>query len=167
MFIKIIDSNGREIGCIEKQYLVLFGLRHQIARVIIYAKNTKAVLLQQRSLTDSSCPGMWDTSASGHVDAHEEHRQAATRELQEELAITVDPEALRYIGSFDTSVQLDAGRLERETHVYCLELGTESSDFTVNPTEVEQAAWVKLEQQALDIELTKGAAEALQLFKDS
>lgn len=166
MYIKIINSESKEIGCIEKKYLVPLGLRHQIARVIVYARTTDKVLLQQRSLTDDSCPGMWDTSASGHVDGHEEHRQAAARELLEELAITADAKALHYVGSFDTNVQLDAGRLERETHVYCLELETESNEFTVNSSEVEQAAWIRLAQPAPHIELTKGAAEALELFKE-
>lgn len=165
MYIKIIDDQGKEIGCIEKKYLVPLGLRHQIARVIVYARNTNTLLLQQRSLTDNSCPGMWDTSASGHVDGHEEPQHAAARELQEELGITADDGALQFVGSFNTSIEFDGGRLEREIYVYCLELEEETSNFTVDQTEVEQAKWVGLRQPPPSIELTKGAAQALQLFK--
>ena len=163
MYIKIIDSEGKEIGCIEKKYLAPLGLRHQIARVIAYARSTNTVLLQQRSLTDDSCPGMWDTSASGHVDGHEDIEVAALRELQEELNLTTKRENLQYVGSFETSEELQQGCLERQTHIYCLELEEESTDFAIEPDEVEKAEWVSVDDGSL--ELTKGAAKSLELLR--
>ncbi|MEV0324325.1 NUDIX domain-containing protein [Streptomyces sp. NPDC050658] len=165
MAIKIIDQAGEEIGCIEKQYLVPLGLRHQIARVIVYARKSGTVLLQQRSQADDSCPGLWDTSASGHVDGHEVLVHAAIRELKEELSFDAGEDALDYLGSFDTSVELGEGRLERETHIYRLGVEEEINVSVADTDEVKQTAWINLEQPTPDIELTKGAAQALQLFK--
>ena len=36
-------------------------------------------------------PGVWDSSAAGHLDAGEDYATAARRELQEELGITDAP----------------------------------------------------------------------------
>ncbi len=172
MYVKILDRQGNEIGCIEKKYLVPLSLRHQIVRVVLYAKNKGTVLMQQRSLTDDSCPGMWDTSSSGNVDGHEAIEHAAVRELKEELGIEAEERALAYVGSYGTSEGLTGGRLERETHLYCLSFGEEFNNFIVDPHEVGQTqwrtpkAWLASSKHDAGIRLTNGAAQALNLFVD-
>jgi 16S rRNA (adenine1518-N6/adenine1519-N6)-dimethyltransferase len=46
------------------------------------------VYVQRRALSKDSQPGLWDTSAAGHVDCGEDWDAAARRELAEELALT-------------------------------------------------------------------------------
>jgi isopentenyldiphosphate isomerase len=43
------------------------------------------VFLQQRSLLKDLFPGLWDSSAAGHVGAGEDYEGTAIRELEEEL----------------------------------------------------------------------------------
>ncbi len=43
--------------------------------------------MQRRSLDKDSAPGLWDTSAAGHVETSENYDLAAQRELNEELGI--------------------------------------------------------------------------------
>lgn len=48
----------------------------------------KELLIQQRSETKKTAPGMWDFSVSGMVDSGESSSRGAERELKEELGIT-------------------------------------------------------------------------------
>lgn len=174
MRIKIIDKEGNEIGCMERKFLVPFGLRHEIVRVIAYLPKTGEVLLQQRSLKKDSCPGMWDTSASGHVDAHEKTNHAVLRELREEIGLNASASSLLYIGSLDTSEQLENGRLERTTRIYCLPLAKVPANLRVDPVELEQISWLRLEElitphrngsKEPSLLITPSALSALQVFQ--
>ncbi|MBZ0171473.1 MAG: NUDIX domain-containing protein, partial [Phycisphaerales bacterium] len=46
------------------------------------------VYLQRRALSKDCSPGLWDTSASGHVLAGEDYDACARREITEELGLT-------------------------------------------------------------------------------
>lgn len=62
------------------------GWRHRAAHVLVF--NARGELyLQQRSLGKDMSPGLWDTSAAGHLDAGEAYDACAVRELGEELGI--------------------------------------------------------------------------------
>lgn len=54
------------------------------------------VMLQKRALTKRVNPGKLSTSAAGHVDAGEGLLQAAVRETEEEIGLTIDPSKLLY-----------------------------------------------------------------------
>ncbi len=61
--------------------------------VHIFAINRRGeLLLQRRSLLKDKHPGVWDSSAAGHLDAGEDYLSAAVREMEEEMGITeVEP----------------------------------------------------------------------------
>ncbi len=63
------------------------GLIHRAVHVLVFNKKHDC-LLQQRSLLKDRHPGVWDSSAAGHLDAGEDYDTAARRELEEELGIT-------------------------------------------------------------------------------
>ncbi len=63
------------------------GLIHRAVHILVFNKNHDC-LLQQRSLLKDRHPGVWDSSAAGHLDAGEDYETAASRELEEELGIT-------------------------------------------------------------------------------
>lgn len=164
MFVKIIDNDNKEIGCIERGRLVPLGLRHQIGRVIIYAKDTQAILLQQRSLNKSTMPGAWDTSSSGHIDAHEEVVDGTAREMREEIGI--EPYGLERVGEYDTYEELSDGVLNRQTVVYAMMVNKpEDIAPTVDPVELEQIAWIPLNNLAsIKEDVTRGAQQAIDIF---
>jgi isopentenyldiphosphate isomerase len=47
------------------------------------------VLMQQRSKHKDTHPGLWDVSCAGHVEAGDDPRETAARELKEELGVEV------------------------------------------------------------------------------
>lgn len=65
------------------------GLLHRAVHVLVFNSRGQ-VFLQKRARTKDRQPGLWDTSASGHVDAGEDYDTAAVRELSEELGIAAD-----------------------------------------------------------------------------
>lgn len=62
------------------------GLLHRAVHVLVFNKK-KEVLLQKRSMLKDNHPGVWDSSAAGHLDAGEGYEACAVRELEEELGI--------------------------------------------------------------------------------
>jgi 8-oxo-dGTP pyrophosphatase MutT (NUDIX family) len=65
-------------------------LIHRSVSVIVLTG--EGALFQRRSLAKDSSPGCWDLACSGHVDAGESYRDAAVRELAEELGLVgADP----------------------------------------------------------------------------
>ncbi|MEE9332773.1 MAG: NUDIX domain-containing protein [Granulosicoccaceae bacterium] len=56
---------------------------------MVLQNSSAEVFVQLRSLSKDMHPGLWDTSAAGHVDAGESYIDCAVRELQEELGVQV------------------------------------------------------------------------------
>lgn len=63
------------------------GLIHRAVHILVFNKHGDC-LLQKRSLLKDRHPGVWDSSAAGHLDAGEDYERAARRELAEELGIS-------------------------------------------------------------------------------
>jgi isopentenyldiphosphate isomerase len=64
------------------------GLWHRAVHVMIFDVGGR-VFLQKRSRQKDLCPGLWDSSCSGHLDAGEDYDAAALRELGEEVGVRI------------------------------------------------------------------------------
>lgn len=71
------------------------GLLHRAVHILVFNSRGE-VFLQKRSMKKDRHPGVWDSSASGHVDSGEHYDATAVRELREEigLRLTEPPRAL-------------------------------------------------------------------------
>jgi 16S rRNA (adenine1518-N6/adenine1519-N6)-dimethyltransferase len=63
------------------------GLLHRAVHIFVFNKR-KDLLLQLRSMLKDKHPGVWDSSAAGHLDTDEDYATCAVRELHEELGIS-------------------------------------------------------------------------------
>jgi len=64
------------------------GLKHRATHVLVY--NARGdVFLQKRSMQKDRQPGLWDSSASGHLNSGEDYDACAVRELREEIGLAV------------------------------------------------------------------------------
>lgn len=82
----IVDAGDRVIGQAERGIVHQAGLRHRAAHVLVFDDEGR-LLLQRRAFGKDSSPGLWDSSAGGHLDAGESYHDAAVRELGEELGL--------------------------------------------------------------------------------
>jgi isopentenyldiphosphate isomerase len=90
----VVDANDQVIGRAPRAEVHKRGLMHRATHVLVF--NAKGeVFLQKRSMTKDRQPGVWDSSASGHLNVGEEYDCCAVRELEEEIGLTsVQPRRL-------------------------------------------------------------------------
>jgi isopentenyl-diphosphate Delta-isomerase len=83
--LDVLDSRGRLTGAVKSRGEVhRTGFWHRTVHIWII-NGKKQLLLQKRSINKESYPGLWDISAAGHITAGDSIRNAAIRELKEEL----------------------------------------------------------------------------------
>lgn len=87
----LVDEHDQVLGSCRRGDAHRQGLRHRAVHILVMDPAGR-VLLQKRSLHKDINPGLWDTSAAGHVDFGESYRDCAVRELGEELGIIPAPE---------------------------------------------------------------------------
>ena len=108
------------------------GLRHRAAHILAF-NSLGQVFLQKRSMRKDRQPGLWDSSASGHVDSGEDYDAAAVRELREEigLALAQPPQRLFKINACAETDQ-------EFVWVYRCEA---EGPFELNRDEIERGGW--------------------------
>ena len=117
--LDVLDESGKNTGAtISKKDAHLKGAWHQVVHIWIY--NSKGeVLLQKRSAEKELHPGLWDTSAAGHISAGESPEEGAVRELHEELGIKIRPNGLQKVMTVWVDDQPMPGYRDLElVHVY-------------------------------------------------
>lgn len=83
--LEVVDKDGNVIGLAERSELHHNpSLIHRVVHVLIFNKQGD-LLLQKRSGKKDTEPGKWDTSVGGHINPGESYRDAAEREMKEEL----------------------------------------------------------------------------------
>jgi isopentenyldiphosphate isomerase len=113
------------------------GLLHRAVHILVFNSRGQ-VFLQKRSMKKDRQPGLWDSSASGHVDSGEDYDAAAMRELREEigLALTRPPKRLFKINACAETDQ-------EFVWVYRCE---SEGPFEANPDEIERGGWFAPEE---------------------
>ncbi|WP_338733601.1 NUDIX hydrolase [Mangrovimonas cancribranchiae] len=145
-FIDIVTKDGKPTGKTAlKSVIHSEGHYHNTAHLWLYTKAGK-ILLAQRSFKKAICPGLWDVSVAGHVDAGETIEQAILRETQEEISLTLQQEDLYKIGVFPCFQTYDNGIIDNEFHhTFIAELGVPLEKLKPQPNEVEALQLVCLD----------------------
>ena len=113
------------------------GLMHRATHVLVFNSQGE-VFLQKRSLKKDRQPGLWDSSASGHLDSGEDYDACAVRELREELGL--EPKApLRRLFKLPASSETD------QEHVWIYFCEAEGP-FELNVEEIERGGWFSREE---------------------
>jgi isopentenyl-diphosphate Delta-isomerase len=108
------------------------GLMHRAVHVLVF-NGRGELFLQKRSLKKDRQPGLWDSSASGHVDSGEDYDACASRELREEIG-------LEAAGGLSRLFKLPASEQTDQEHVWVYECRAEGP-FTLHPEEIERGGW--------------------------
>ncbi len=82
----VVDENDEVLDAKPRAEVHGDNLRHRAVHLFIFNRAGE-LLLQKRSRHKDRNPGVWDSSAAGHVEAGEEYDDTAVRELREELGV--------------------------------------------------------------------------------
>jgi isopentenyl-diphosphate delta-isomerase type 1 len=144
--LSVVDEHDRVVGYRERGEVHRLGLRHRAVHVMVFNRRGE-VFLQKRSLRKPENPGLWDSSAAGHVDHGEDYDACMLREVAEELGVALDqaPEALFRIDS-SPMTGMEFIWVYRAVH---------DGPFTLDRDEIDDGRWI--EPQALDAWIRDGA----------
>jgi isopentenyldiphosphate isomerase len=125
------------------------GLRHRAVHVLVFNSRGQ-IFLQKRSMKKDRQPGLWDSSASGHLDSGEDYDAAAVRELREEIGLST-VNAPRRLFKINAGPETD----QEFVRVYHVEA---EGPFELNSEEIERGGWFDAD------EVTRWIAERPQEF---
>jgi len=128
----VVNEQDQVVGQRTRAEVHRLGLMHRAAHVLVFNSRGQ-VFLQKRSMNKDRQPGLWDSSASGHLDSGEDYAACAVRELREEIGLQPN-EPPRPLFKLPASAQTD-----RE-HVWVYHCEAEGP-FTLDPEEIERGAW--------------------------
>jgi len=90
-FLDVVDAEDRFIRTEERGQVHRLKLMHRAVHIFLFDHENR-IYLQRRSWSKDQHPGLWDSSASGHVESGESYPDAARRELREELGLELSLE---------------------------------------------------------------------------
>ena len=108
------------------------GLLHRAVHVLVFNARGE-IFLQKRSMKKDRQPGVWDSSASGHVDAGEDYDACVGRELREEIGLSLARPPRRLF-------KLDACA-ETDREFVWVYRGEAEGPFVLNAEEIETGGW--------------------------
>lgn len=82
----VVDFDDQVTGTATRAEVHAQRLTHRAVHAFVFNKRGD-LLLQKRSQLKDICPGLWDSSVSGHLDSGETYDAAVVRELGEEMGI--------------------------------------------------------------------------------
>ena len=128
----VVDAQDRVTGQLPRREVHRLKLRHRAVHLLV-VNRAGQVFLQQRSMAKDLFPGVWDSSAAGHVGAGEDYDGTAARELAEEIGCRPERPPQRL---FKIEAREETG--QEFVWVYRVEA---EGPFVLQPEEVARGGW--------------------------
>jgi isopentenyl-diphosphate delta-isomerase type 1 len=128
----IVNDRDEVIGQLPRRIVHRDGHKHRAIHVLVFGSDSR-LFLQKRSLSKDTFPGVWDSSASGHLDTGEDYDACAVRELHEELGLKVSAPPTRLF-------KIDACAETGQEFVWVYQLESDGP-FVLHPEEIERGDW--------------------------
>jgi isopentenyldiphosphate isomerase len=145
----VVNENDEVVGKNTRSEVHRLGLMHRAVHILVF-NQAGEIFLQKRSMQKDRQPGVWDSSASGHVDSGEDYDACAIRELREEIGLYVSTAP-------DRLFKIPAGAETDQEHVWVYTC-TSEGPFRLHPEEIDDGRWIA------PAELDKWIAERPQDF---
>src|SRR3569833_2747807 len=111
------------------------GLLHRAVHVLVFNARGQ-IFLQKRSMKKDRQPGVWDSSASGHVDSGEDYDTTEVREVWEEIGLRLPKSPQRLF-------KIDACESTDQEFVWVYRTESEGP-FKLHPDEIDEGGWFSL-----------------------
>jgi isopentenyldiphosphate isomerase len=128
----VVNESDEVIGQKPRSEIHRLKLNHRAVHVLVF--NSRGELfLQKRSMKKDCFPGVWDSSASGHLASGERYDTCCVRELREEIGLepVTPPERL-----FKVAARPETG----QEFVWVYRCAAEGP-FRLDPEEIERGDW--------------------------
>jgi len=136
----LVNELDEPIGLMNKMEAHEKAILHRAFSVFVLNEKNE-VMLQQRAHHKYHSPLLWTNTCCSHQRAGETNIEAGTRRLYEEMGFKTD---LKELFHFIYKAPFDNGLTEHELdHVM---IGYYPNDPIINPDEVEQWKWMKIEE---------------------
>jgi len=128
----VVNNRDEVTGRQPRSEVHRLGLLHRAVHVLVFNSRGQ-IFLQQRSMKKDRHPGVWDSSASGHVDSGEDYDATAIREVWEEIGLQIS-EVPRRLFKIPACTETD----QEFVWVYRCE---NEGPFQLNAEEIERGDW--------------------------
>ena len=132
----VVDSEDMVIGKASRLQVHNNDLMHRSVHILVF-NSTGSLFLQKRAMVKDESPGLWDSSAAGHVESGEDYISCAKRELNEELSLSdVQLDEVLFIPAQSTTFW---------EHVRVYKCVTDSNIY-INKNEISEGRYIKLSE---------------------
>lgn len=150
--IDVLTENGIKTGeVLPRSEVHKKGLWHRIIVVAIVNEKNE-VLLQQRSDDKDKNPGMWDISVTGHLSSGQDSLSAATREISEEVSVSlgysVDVKDFRFMFSYRKEEEVNKNHFDRQFYDFFIlrQNGLNNENIKFQTSEVQAIKFVNISE---------------------
>lgn len=147
-YLDVLDENGNKTGKKKlRREIYRDGDWHLAAHVWIVNSNGE-LLIQKRSADKDSSPGLWDISSACHVVAGEDAIQAAIRETQEELGISLTRNELKHIMSYKRLTSHDNGQFVNNGffEIFIVKKNFDVKDISFQQEEISEVRYIPFQE---------------------
>ncbi|TPN82451.1 NUDIX hydrolase [Aquimarina algicola] len=140
-YIDILDEKGEPTNTtVLKSEAHRLGLFHASVHIWFYTKE-KEILLQKRAHQKDTFPDLWDISVAGHIASGEKPKNAAIREIQEEIGLHVTNNDLELIGTRISKKQPKLNFYDHELHyIYLTKFNSNIDKLQLQQEEVSEVS---------------------------
>lgn len=150
--IDVLDENGIKTGKIlTRNEVHKKGLWHRIIVVAIINEKNE-ILIQQRSDKKDKNPGMWDISVTGHLSSGQDSLTAATREISEEVSVSlgysVEVKDFRFMFSYRKEEKVNEEHYDRQFYDFFIlrQSGLREDNIRFQESEVQNIKFVNISE---------------------
>ena len=150
--LDVLDENGIKTGQIlPRKEVHEKGLWHRIIVVAIVNEKNE-ILIQQRSHNKDKNPDMWDISVTGHLSAGQDSLTAATREISEEVSVSlgysVEVRDFRFMFSFRKEQKVSDKHFDRQFYDFFIlrQSGLREENIKFQSSEVQAIKFVTISE---------------------
>lgn len=150
--IDVLDENGIKTGeILPRSEVHKRGLWHRIIVVAIINEKNE-ILVQQRSHNKGKNPDMWDISVTGHLSAGQDSLTAATREISEEVSVSlgysVEVRDFRFMFSYRKEQEVNKDYIDRQYYDFFIlrQAGLNEDNIKFQTSEVQAIKFVTVNE---------------------
>lgn len=150
--IDVLNENGIKTGeILPRSEVHKKGLWHRIIVVAIINEKNE-ILIQQRSDNKDKNPGMWDISVTGHLSAGQDSLTAATREISEEVSVSlgysVEVKDFRFMFSYRKEEKVNEDHYDRQFYDFFIlrQSGLRENNIKFQESEVQNIKFVSISE---------------------